>query len=344
MKKENIFEDALKSRSKNINVLCEIGDKKIMSFVKKYDGIGSINVNFLNMFEYRINSLVVDRHVGKYTKLLFINFTNTLSGLENDIIPIISLCENKKIDLFINGNVISPTFRKIFKFFKSGILKNIKLYFYYSLNGRENIINNYNNLPKDSVLFLNSNISENNSNIKYKELFLSKLNDFMNIIEYDTWKKTYIESHVNTTCLYFLSSLQSNNFLSISFISIKTKILSCKFKPCEFIYSTDLSKPIYNIFTSELSEFIKNGFIIIDFSKIKTIKSIGEIITFLFSEISKQNTTFKEEIINKTKKIKPTSHKKNVRFSTRLYINTALTKPASSFYKNGRLKGILKKK
>ena len=341
----SIFNEFINSRSKNINILCEIGDRRIMSFIKKYDSKDGINVNYINMLDYRLNSSVVENHINRYTKILFINLVNALSGLENDIMPIISLCENKKIDLFININIDSAGFKKILRLIKPNSLKNIKLYYF--LNNTDSLINNFTNLSLDNKNNIKNSISSYVFDAKYKNIFLKKLNEFMNVIEYSHLKNSYIDSHVYTSCVYFSShggALELNNLLAISFISIKTKLLSYKFKSNEYLYCCDLSKPLYNIFTSLLNDYIKNGWVVIDFSKVKSIKIVCEIISYLLSEISKQNTMFKEEIINYTKKIKPVSHNKSVRFSNKLYINIPLNKKINSICKNGRLKSILKKK
>lgn len=171
------------------------------------------------------------------------------------------------------------------------------------------------------------------------------MSEYMKVIDISEFKTKYIESFVNTTLIYFKQSLTagSNHLLPISFVSSKNNISSFKISG-DYIYSSDLSKPAYDTFSSSLNKYIKNGFFVLDFSKIRSLKCVSDVVSFLLLNLCKQAHNIKEEIINYKKKIKPARHNKNVRFSTKMYINATLPRPLNSITATGRLKSILKKK
>ncbi len=318
------------AKSKNNSISCEIGDRKIMSYLAR---IKDVNVSFLSMCDFKLSKDTIVSGLSKTAKLLVINYTNTITGLENDIPSIISLCETKKINLYINGNVISDNVIKISRLIKSQ--KKIYIYFCFE----DSVISNNPSVKNPKPLAI---ISDDN---KYKKLFLTKVEEYMQIVEMGDAKAKYLESFVNTVCVYFKETLKPgyNNLLPISFLSSKNKISSYKISN-EFIYNSDLSKPAYDSFSSSLDKYIKNGFFVLDFSKIKSAKSVSDAVSFLLLSICKQSPEIKGEILYYKKKIKPVSHSKNVRFSARMYVNTKLPKPVNSITSTGRVKSILKKK
>lgn len=321
--------NSILSSSKKPHIIIDSGSKILLSFCKQLEDKGFITLTILNLGkELNINGDDINKHIIKSTKLVIIDYINNISGIKNKIKDITKLCKEKNI--------------KIFCHIDYGIcdcMPDINGVDYISIDiYKSNILISYEDIVSQTIN-LENNMLALSTIIKYKDktsmkkIFINKLDEMLDIITYENYKNIYNQSLSHISAIIFDNNI--NNLLSISFVSIKTKLSFSKIDNENIIYN--------NISSSDCSdEYIRQGLILISFNRVKNIGDIKFIILTIINYISSQHPGFVDEIkyniLSKKKLNDKTKKKKSVRFNSKLYYNKML-----KIHNANGIKGILKR-
>lgn len=360
-------------------MICEIGDKKLMQWCRKssrtsVDWCRHLDIDkfgCISKDSFYSSAILMKKNNSKFTVLM--NSEHNITKIHSDVYGILNdsgISKKCDIILFLSSkeNYEGAYLTKLLKTISSCRRENntggnIFVYlrdpgiciFIVNSNMVKNPLSSCKSIKKIELVEYINEMSKNifsASVTKYKNIFVNIISKYIQVIPYSTYLDTYNESFRFTT-IVIMDNRSANRWLTMSIVNTNKPISSSRLKICS-ISDKDISYTSTNNFDS----YIKSGFCAIDFSDMTSVSKINSFVKELISSIEKIYPDILAEIKYYSQSTYKSKNEKKVRFSTKLYVNiidskspvlsdsVSKSKPSCCIkkYKNGRPVGILKKK
>lgn len=324
-------------------------DTHIISYCKTLEKNGTIDLSIISLGEHGyITTTQILKYICAKTKLIIVPYVNIDLATINDIKSINTLAKEKNILLYCNLNY---TFGRMIKYDIANI-DFISISFIYIDGPKDiNLLIHKSDIKIDSTInttkhiepILNSLLSissfKMNSN-NYKKLFIKKLDEIFNLIEYTDYIKMYKPAITKISIVILNSNVNNIDkyLLPIAIFSKDKSINNIHFKDIDNIFL-----PTFNTLTFD--DYIKKGYLIITFDNITSEAQVNKLLKSIVICIKDQYqhliAEIKDTVIAK-KKIAQKPKKTKISFDSKLTYDLMDSKNVQKPHNKKKIKSILK--
>ncbi len=347
----NIIKHISQSYKKPHIIVASTDDSYVISYCKTLEKNGIIDISIANLNEYGIINDIT-KYLTKKTKLVIIPYVNTDIGTINNINNISTICKDKGVLLYSN---IDYLFGRLNKYDLSNI--NFISIPFTSIGGPKDIslLVHKSDIKFDSTICAIKNIesimnsllsisSFKNTTTNFKKIFIKKIDEIFNIIEYKDYIKLYKPS-ISKISIVLINDINDkinslNKYILCLSIFSKDKLINnINFKNIEHIFLPTLP----NVF----DDYIKKGYLIITFDHINDENQINKLLKDIILTIQNQYQYLIEEIkdtVIAKKKANQKQKKIKLTFDPKLTYDITNPKFIQKKHNVKKIKSILKVK
>lgn len=325
-------------------IISSLDESYILSYCKNLEKNNNISLSIINLNKYGYID-DISEYINNQTKLVIIPYINIDIGTINDIKHINNQCKEKNILLYSNIDYLFCRTNKYdfgdidyisIPFINIGGPKDISLLIHKNNIKIDSTISSIKNIESiiNSLLAISSfKISSKNT----KKLFIKKLDEIFNIINYKDYINMYKPS-ISKISIILIDNNLNKYILCLSIFSKNKYINNNNFKNIENIYLPQ-SSSVYD-------EYIKKGYLIISFDNIydesQVNKLLKEIILVINNQYNNLIEEIKDTVIAKKKQIQAPK-KIKLKFDPKLTYDITDPNFKQKKYNIRKLKSVLKK-